>query len=372
MKIKINQIILLAILFTLTISKASAGINDELIECCKSGNLECVKALVEKGADVNAEVYEYKTNEYGPDTLIYRPLSVAVDKGNALLAEYLLKKGANPNTTNEYGGTMLVNCNIELFKLLIKYGAKDNWNLLLCYAARDDFEKTEMLLKLGANVNCIMPEEECDVIFHTPLQNAVRGDLFHQVDLDLKIRLISLLLKYKANVNLKDNNGSNALNYAVDLSSDMAIAVLTLLIKNGANKESINNALLSSTHFVGGDIELVRKLLIKAGANRAVLVESMQRQWWYCDNSYNCINKMRITFENNSFAPISSVTFMLTIKSGSGSVLYKKKHTAQCSIDHDESAPCKEFMLAEKVWDYDSGFGDGNNISIDVEVLSVK
>ena len=50
----------------------------------------------------------------------------------------------------------------------------------------------------------------------------------------------------------------------------------------------------------------------------------------------------------------------------------KKKHTAKCSIDHGESAPCKEFMLAEKVYDYDGGFGDGNNISIDVEVLSVK
>ncbi len=62
----------------------------------------------------------------------------------------------------------------------------------------------------------------------------------------------------------------------------------------------------------------------------------------------------------------------MTIKNTNGSVLYKKKHTALCSIDNGEAAPCKEFKLSEKVYDYDTGFNDGNNVNIEVDVLSVK
>lgn len=334
MKIKINQIILLAILFTITISKASAGINEELIECCKSGNLECVKALVEKGADVNYERQVELECLWGDDTKLLNPLMVSVATGNIKIVEFLLNYNAEVNTEVNWVSPLAVATkfgNVDIVKLILKK------NIQSYYLDR-------ALYALGETPFC------------TEDTNS---------DAKTDLLIIRLLIKKGANINMRSGNRS----IMYPFTSVGSFEVVKELIKMGMNKSTLTDGLRYPRG--ADDNEEYYKYLIKAGANRAVLVNTTQYQWWFCDNSYNCINKMRITFENNSFAPISSVTFMLTIKSGS--VLYKKKHTAQCSIDHSESAPCKEFMLAEKVYDYDGGgFGDGNNISIDVEVISVK
>ncbi len=91
--------------------------------------------------------------------------------------------------------------------------------------------------------------------------------------------------------------------------------IAKLLIKKGANVNYYNkmNGAYSLSYAVSKPDKSMYNYLIKAGANRAVLVKPKQREWWFCDNSYNCIDRMRITFENNSLSPISSVTFMLTL-----------------------------------------------------------
>lgn len=101
-------------------------------------------------------------------------------------------------------------------------------------------------------------------------------------------------------------------------------------------------------------------------------------EWTYCkSNGYpddRCIEKMKITFENFSEYHVSSITFMLKIKSPSGTTLYKKKHTVTVDLDPGEKAPCKEFYLKEKVFDGQYGFSDSETVAnnIDVEILSVK
>ena len=105
-------------------------------------------------------------------------------------------------------------------------------------------------------------------------------------------------------------------------------------------------------------------------------VSDHYREWSYCNSNghydQNCIEKMRITFQNNSEYHISSITFILKIKDPNGSTLYKKKHTVKVDLDPDEQAPCKEFYLKEKVSDYQYGFSDTESVDIDVEILSVK
>ncbi len=101
-------------------------------------------------------------------------------------------------------------------------------------------------------------------------------------------------------------------------------------------------------------------------------------EWTYCkSNGYSddrCIEKMKLTFENYSEYHVSSISFMLKIKSPSGTTLYKKKHTVTVDLDPGEKAPCKEFYLKEKVTDYEYGFSDSKTVvnNIDVEILSVK
>jgi len=101
-------------------------------------------------------------------------------------------------------------------------------------------------------------------------------------------------------------------------------------------------------------------------------------EWYYCtSNGYvddRCIEKMKLTFQNNSVYHVSSISFMLKIKSPSGTTLYKKKHTVTVDLDPGETAPCKEFSLKEKVTDFEYGFSDSETVvnNIDVEILSAK
>ena len=99
-------------------------------------------------------------------------------------------------------------------------------------------------------------------------------------------------------------------------------------------------------------------------------------EWTYENNNgyYNdqCITKMRLTFQNNSQYSVKSINLMLKIKNCDGSILYKKKHTVSIDLDPDDKAPSKEFKLAETVCDYTCGFVDGDKVTIDVEILSVK
>jgi ankyrin repeat protein len=67
-----------------------------LLYAVRSGCLECVQALVKKGADVNRPTPEGIT-----------PLISAIDNRHYDAAKYLLQHGANPNTWDWYGRTPL-------------------------------------------------------------------------------------------------------------------------------------------------------------------------------------------------------------------------------------------------------------------------
>jgi len=105
-----------------------------LVFAAREGDIECVKALVEAGADVNQQ-----TN-YG-----WTALLTATQNKNYQIGKYLLEHGANPNLANNGGWRPL-------------YLATDNRNIEggdypIRPADMDHFEFIKLLVAHGADVN---------------------------------------------------------------------------------------------------------------------------------------------------------------------------------------------------------------------------
>lgn len=142
------------------------------------GRLEIVKYLVENGASVDAEVLTITKNLEIFEYLLERgnlninsvgylgmtALSLAsIEYENLEMIKYLLEKGADINVKNEDGSTALMTAsmygNLEIIKYLIENGAdinsKDNDDsTALIYASKwGNLETVEYLVKNGADIN---------------------------------------------------------------------------------------------------------------------------------------------------------------------------------------------------------------------------
>jgi uncharacterized protein len=115
-------------------AKKDGGGLTALVYAAREDCIECVKTLVDAGADVNQRTF------YG-----WTPLLVATQNRHYKLAAYLLEHGADPNTANKGGWTPL-------------YLATDNRNIEGGdYPVRapdmDHLDFIKLLLAKGANVN---------------------------------------------------------------------------------------------------------------------------------------------------------------------------------------------------------------------------
>lgn len=128
-------------------------------------NVELVKSLLEKGADVN-DARGYHT-----------PLYEAINLGNSELVKLLLEWNADVNQPTKYRdtplGVAIRNKNTELVKLLLEGGANVNQDVAykrtaLCRAIQQgDGELVQLLLDKGADVN-----KESGIPAKTPLLHA--------------------------------------------------------------------------------------------------------------------------------------------------------------------------------------------------------
>ncbi|MEM4137926.1 MAG: ankyrin repeat domain-containing protein, partial [Candidatus Anstonellaceae archaeon] len=100
-------------------TELTANLSELLILVSKSGDIQQVKQLIEKGANINS------TDKYG-----YTPLHFAAKSGNTKVAEFLIKSGSDVNAKNKDGYTPLhfaaQSGNIELAEFLIKSGSDIN------------------------------------------------------------------------------------------------------------------------------------------------------------------------------------------------------------------------------------------------------
>jgi ankyrin repeat protein len=181
-----------------------------LILAASNGNIEVVKFLVSKGADVNVR------DNVRDNT----PLSDAAFSGNLTVVEFLVSKGANVNTKNDEGCTPLIRTlwseNLTVAEFLVSKGAnvdaKDNKGWTLLHIAADNhswllnkssLKFVEFAVSKGADVNARNNKGS------TPLHRAAAID---------NPAIAKFLVSKGADVNAKNNEGYTPLNYTKSMS----------------------------------------------------------------------------------------------------------------------------------------------------------
>jgi hypothetical protein len=119
------------------------GLGDQLIAAAQKGDLAAAKALVEKGADVNAKGLYDQT-----------PIFFAADRGHIDVVRYLIEKGANVNAKDSfYSMTPIARAAMknraEVVKLLLDKGATGASQLMFQAIASDSKDGLKMLLDSG-------------------------------------------------------------------------------------------------------------------------------------------------------------------------------------------------------------------------------
>ena len=223
---------------------------EALRQAVSEEDLEAVKRLIKKGADVNAK------NENGKT-----PLNIAVVLGYVEIAQLLIKKGADVNAKDIYGRTPLHNAvmdkRIDLMKLLLDSGAdinaKDNdleFTPLHRAVIYGPLEIAQLLIEEGADVNAK------DIYGRTPLNRAAEKD---------DLEAARLLIAEGAEIDAKDDGDRTPLHYAVAFEN---LAIVNLLIEKDANVDAMDTKIRTPLHaaVMEGNLEITR-LLIEKGAN---------------------------------------------------------------------------------------------------------
>lgn len=248
------------------------------------GEKEIAKLLMEKGADVNlqnvsgetAEILEEKYRIMNEEKYM-KSLEIigksekdlivnAIENGNEEMLKALIEKGANVNFQDEDGNTALMLAiereDEKTAKLLIENGADVNLQnkngiTALMLAMNDD--KVEVVEKLIENKVYINFQD-----------NSGRTALMMAVSYG-NMKMIEKLIENGADLNLQDNDGRTVLDYTEDKE------IIKKLLKNGINKNiqklsetekrinQIKNIMIRQLYrkAMNGDLERVKILLSK-------------------------------------------------------------------------------------------------------------
>ncbi len=187
-----------------------------LIKAAEQGDVAAVKALLAKGADVNAKDWRGAT-----------PLTAAARKGRVELAKALLDRGANPNVQDDNYETPLIAAadqgHVNMVKLLLARGAAvnggsmDGRTALTVAAGEGRLKAMTVLLEKDADVHAKTKGGWTALMWA-----AERG---HAAS-------VKALLDKGANVNAKDTGGWTALMSAAAKGNS---EVVDLLLAAGAD-----------------------------------------------------------------------------------------------------------------------------------------
>ncbi len=132
------------VIFLTARSSQAEDLNEDLLVAARNGDVESVKSLLAKGADVNAKT------QYGVTAL-----SFAAERGHFEVVKTLLEDGADPNLkdTFEGGRTPLGNAagrgHLRVVKLLLEKGAIGKEDALWSSAFKGHLEVVKFLLDQG-------------------------------------------------------------------------------------------------------------------------------------------------------------------------------------------------------------------------------
>ncbi|ACE05813.1 hypothetical protein Aasi_0393 [Candidatus Amoebophilus asiaticus 5a2] len=288
------------------INKLDEDNNTSLHIAASEGDLDRVKALLEKGADVNI------TGKYGNT-----PIHLATEEGHLEIVKLLLERGADINTKNRYsiGCTPLILAArggyLEITKLLLERGAdingKNKIGRLSKYGGplheateSGHLEVVKLLLEKGADVNArrqgvSFSKSNYDIPLHLAIGNGhlevVKVLIGEGADVHKKglkgyplylaveqedIEMVKLLLEKRVDINCKneysysDAGTASAHTPLHRAACNGNIALIRLLIDKGAHVDPINSYQDTPLHLAvkGGHLEVVKYLIEKgAGIN---------------------------------------------------------------------------------------------------------
>jgi ankyrin repeat protein len=229
-----------------SVTVPAINVNKQLFDAAINGNIDVVRDMLAKGADINSE-------DSNKDTA----LIFASYNGHTQIVDLLIKAGANLNLQNSYKSTALILAAsygyIEIVELLIKAGAdlniqNNNKNTALTLASFKGYtEIVDLLIKAGADINS---------------QNNVKDTALTLAASYGYTEIVELLIKAGADLNIQNNVKDTALTLA---SWKGHTEIVDLLIKAGADFIFDNyNALTFAAR--EGHVQIV-DLLLKAGAD---------------------------------------------------------------------------------------------------------
>jgi len=208
-----------------------------LLLACFAGNEWIVQSLLKAGANVNAR-YIIRSSQGAVGD--YTILMVAAIRGNLPLCKILLKHGADINAMNDAGNTPLM-CsltnggNADVARFLLKEGANPDPDVV----AKVDFstfytplilavmnEQAEIVKEL---INRKVRLDKPDGDGWTALKRAAKAG---------NLKIVDLLLKAGASVDAADHEGWTPL---MNAAVEGHVEVGKLLVEAGANLDNLNN-----------------------------------------------------------------------------------------------------------------------------------
>ena len=139
-----RRIAFLLILFLILAPAARAqNLNEDFFAAARKGDVAAVKALLDKGVDVNAKT------QYGATALSY-----ACDKGHLEVVKLLVERGADVNVKDTFYGEVPLGWavpkgHVEIVKLLLEKGAQGRDRALVQAAASGKTEIVKVVLEKG-------------------------------------------------------------------------------------------------------------------------------------------------------------------------------------------------------------------------------
>ncbi len=302
-----------------------------LIEAAGMGDLNKVKSLVAKGANVNArdeygftvlmnavsisnktreyleskgikaykyiyyDFWEYRRTQESCIKYFNTPFADVSHFGYLDIVKYLVANGADINAKSDNGGTALMfaarDGQLEIVKYLVSKGANVNytskhyWTALKTAAGNGQLEVVKYLISKGANIRIKGRE---DVL--------IQALIFAN-----NVELVKYLVSKGANVNAKDSSGESILMFARKLETiKYLISVGARVNDADSGGETILLRMAKYGETCGRTVETI-EYLISVGAN----INAKGYMWASADSFHRGVNALMYAAQNSCRADMT-------------------------------------------------------------------